>query len=428
MPISLRQANRFLLTRQHLLQPITDPIQAAIDACGLQAQIPSTPALSLRARVSGFTRADYDRLLKQEKRLVRTWAMRGTVHTLPTERLAQYIRLRRNGLDGYEHYLQADSAQLAVEADLVLRLLAERPASRQELARIAVERGLVTPERAAHLFGPWGGILHYLGRSGHTVHLPDEGRDVRLVRIEEWLGAPLPAEPIEVLEDRLLADYLAGYGPATVHDFAHFLTIPVGRAQAIFDRAATSEDTASLAPQEVAARRAPNLAEVDLAPQEVAARRAPNLAEVGIAARRAPNLAEVGVAARRAPKLAEVELEGSKRKHYLPAALLPELLAMTGEEEAPVHLLPRFDSLLLVHQVKDRFLRPEDVKKVFKPAAVVDATVLVDGWVVGTWTTKPTTKALRFQFHPFRRTAVRPIKAAAARLAAWYGLKLEWHE
>lgn len=363
MPITLRQANRFLLKRQHLLQPINDPLQAAIDACGLQAQIPSTPALSLRARVAGFTLAEYDRLLQQEKRLVRTWAMRGTVHTLPTERLAQYIRLRRNGLAGYEGYLRADEAQLAAEAEIVLRLLAERPASRQELARISVERGLVTPERAAHLFGPWGGILHYLGRSGHTVHLPDEGRDVRLVRVEAWLGAPLQPEPIEVLEDRLLADYLAGYGPATVHDFAHFLTIQVGRAQAIFDRA---------------------------------------------------------------KELAEVELEGSKRKHYLPGALLPELLATTGEEEAPVHLLPRFDSLLLVHQVKDRFLRPEDVKKVFKPAAVVDATVLVDGWVAGTWTMKQTTKALRFQFLPFRRTAVRPIKAAAARLAKWYGLELDW--
>lgn len=363
MPITLRQANRFLLKRQHLLQPTTDPLQAVIDACGLQAQIPSTPALSLRARVAGFALGDYDRLLQQEKSLVRTWAMRGTVHTLPTERLAQYIFLRRNGLSGYERYLQADSAQLAAEAEIVLRLLAERPASRQELQRIALERNLVTPERAAHLFGPWGGILHYLGRAGHTVHLPEEGRDVRLVRIEEWLGAPLQPEPIEVLEDRVLADYLAGYGPATVQDFAHFVYIPVGRAQAIMDRA---------------------------------------------------------------PNLAEVELEGSKRKHYLPAALLPELLAMTGEEEAPVHLLPRFDSLLLVHQVKDRFLREGDVKKVFKPAAVVDATVLVDGWVAGTWTMKQMTKTLRFQFNPFRRTAIRPIKAAAARLAAWYGLELDW--
>jgi hypothetical protein len=361
--ISLRQANRFLLKRQHLLQPTDDPIQVAIDACGLQSQVPSTPALSLRARVTGFTAADYDRLLQEEKRLVRTWAMRGTVHTLPTERLAQYIRLRRNGLDGYERYLQADSSQLAEEADLVLGLLAERPGSRKELARIAVERSLLSQARADHLFGPWGGILHYLARSGHTVHLPDEGRDVRLIRIEDWLGAPLPEEALEALEDRLLADYLAGYGPASVHDFAHFLTIQVGRAQAIFDRA---------------------------------------------------------------PNLAAVELEGSRRPHYLPEALLPELLAVTGEEEAPVHLLPRFDSLLLVHQEKERFLRAEDRTKVFRPAAVVEATVLVDGWVAGTWTTKPTTKTLRFQFTPFRRTAVRPIKAAAARLAAWYELELDW--
>lgn len=359
MPITMRQANRFLLKRQHLLQPTSDPLQAAIDACGLQAQIPSAPALSLRARVAGFKLADYDWMIQQEKSLVRTWAMRGTVHTVPTARLPQYIRT----LAGFVGYLSAPSAQRVQDAELTLKLLAERPASRKELARITLERGLLTPERADELFGAWGGILRYLALTGRTVHLPESGPDVRLVRVEDWLGAPLPEEPIELLEDRLLADYLAGYGPATVHDFAHFMAMQVGRAQVIFNRA---------------------------------------------------------------KDLAEVDLEGSKRKHYLPAALLPELLAMTGEEEAPVHLLPRFDSLLLCHRVKDRFLRPDDYKKVFKPAAVVDATVLVDGWVAGTWTMKQTTKTLRFEFLPFRRTAIRPVKAAAARLAAWYGLELEW--
>lgn len=359
MPISLRQANRFLLKRQHLLEPTNDPLQAAIDACGLQAQIPSAPALSLRARVAGFTLADYDRMLKQERSLVRTWAMRGTVHTVPAARLSQYIKLQV----GFVGYLAAPSAQREEDAALTLSLLAERPASRKELSRIAQERGLLTQERADQLFGAWGGILRYLALTGETVHLPDEGRDVRLIRVADWLGAPVPDEPFEVLEDRILADYLAGYGPATIHDFAKFMAMQVAKAKEIF---------------------------------------------------------------KRAKGLVEVELEGSNRAHYLPEALLPELLATTGEEEAPVQLLPRFDSILLAHQVKDRILHPEDFKKVFKPAAVVDATVLVDGWVAGTWTATQTTKALRFQFHPFRRTALRPIKAAAARLADWYGLELDW--
>jgi hypothetical protein len=361
--ISLAQANRFLLKRQHLLKPTKDPLQAVKDACGLQAQIPSTPALSLRARVAGFTRADYDRMLREEKSIVRTWGMRGTVHVLPTDQLFQYLRVSQRDLSQYERYLQAEVGQLEAEAEIAYNLLREAPASRSELAERAVSRGLISAERAAHLFGPWGGVLHHLGRAGRTVHLPTEGRDVRLVPLVDWIGRALPEEPLEVLEDRFLMDYLSGYGPATVADFAHYTGMSVSRAQAIFDRA---ED------------------------------------------------------------LAEVRLEGSSRPHYLPASLLPELTATTGAEPAPVHLLPRFDSLLLAHKEKGRILDDADRPKVFKPAAVVDATVLVDGRVVGTWTMTSTTRTLRFQFTPFRRTAKRPIQQAAKRLADWYGLTLEW--
>jgi hypothetical protein len=363
--ISLAQANRFLLKRQHLLTPTTDPLQAVKDACGLQAQIPSTPALSLRTRVAGFTRADYDRMLREKKSIVRTWAMRGTVHVLPTDQLFQYLRVSQRDLSQYERYLQAEVGQLEAEAEIAYNLLREAPASRRELAERAVTRGLISAERAAHLFGPWGGVLHHLGRAGRTVHLPTEGRDVRLVALVDWIGRALPEEPVEVLEDRFLMDYLSGYGPATVADFAHYAGISVSRAQAIFDRA---------------------------------------------------------------KDLAEVRLEGSSRPHYLPTSLLPELTTITGEEPAPVHLLPRFDSLLLAHKEKGRILDEADRPKVFKPAAVVDATVLVDGQVVGTWTMTSTTRALRFQFTPFRRTAKRPIQQAAKRLADWYGLTLEWQE
>lgn len=347
MEISLRQANRYLLLRQHLLTPCADPLQAVRDACGLQAQIPSTPALSLRPRVAGFRLADYDRMLVAERSLVRTWAIRGTVHTVPADQLERYTRIYTAG------------QPLGQWTGRALKLLAQGPATRQQLIERAIAHLGVTPEKARELFGPWGGVLRALARHALTVHMPAEGADVPLVLTEEWLGRPPLADTAEALEDALLQDYLHGYGPATVQDFAHFLTWPQSRVRPIFART---------------------------------------------------------------QGLVEVRLAGAKLPHYLLAADLPTLQGLTGEEPAPVQVLPRFDSLLLAHRDKARVLDPADRTKVFRPAAVVEATVLVDGQVAGTWQMKRSSKALQVVYQPFRRTAMRPIQAEFKRLAKWYGL------
>lgn len=50
--ISLEQANRFTLRSQHLLERAAPGriLEVTKDICGLQAQIPTVPALSLWAR------------------------------------------------------------------------------------------------------------------------------------------------------------------------------------------------------------------------------------------------------------------------------------------------------------------------------------------------------------------------------------------
>lgn len=349
--ISLRQANRYLLKRQHLLEPCDNPLQAVKDACGLQAQVPSTPALSLRARVKGFRLSDYDRMLVQERSLVRTWAMRGTVHTVPSALLSRYTRIYTEG------------KELGPWAARALELLAAGPQTRNQLRQRAVAEWGITPERAAEIFGPWGGVLSTLARFGYTVHMPTEGADVPVVLTEQWLGrGPEPASR-EELEDGLLADYLHGYGPATMQDFAYFLTRPLSFVRPIFARARG---------------------------------------------------------------LVEVRLEGSKLPHFLLESDLPELLATTGEEKAPVRVLPRFDSLLLCLRDRERILDPAFRTRVFRPAAVVEATVWVDGRVAGTWRMKRTTRELQVVYEPFRKGrsggAPKAVEAEFKRLAAWYGL------
>lgn len=346
--VTLAQANRYVLKRQHLLTPCTDSVQAVADACGLQAQVPSTPALSLRCRVRGFARDDYERLIRRERSLVRTWAMRGTIHTLASTLLPMYTRV----------YAQPEWPTPGMQ--LALDLLREGPLTRRQLIERAVAAGHPLAE-VERLFGPWGGILSPLARMAATVHMPTGGPEVPVIRTEDWLG-PQPEPPsTEALEESLLLAYIRGYGPVTLRDMAHFTNFKVGRVKAVVDRLAS--------------------------------------------------------------RLAEVRVEGSRLLHVVPAEDLPELLATTGDEPAPVQLLPRFDSLILAHKDKCRFLDEEFRRLVFREAALVEATVLVNGRVVGTWRMKSTTRELRFTFLPFRRrTATGPVKAEAKRLAKWLGL------
>lgn len=352
MEVTLKQANRYLLKRQHLLTPCDDPLRAARDACGLQAQIPSTPALSLRARVSGFALSDYDQMLVEERSLVRTWAIRGTVHTVPSALLPRYTRIYTEG------------QELGPWSQKALALLAAGPATRDQLTQKAVTELGIAPEQAKELFGPWGGVLRTLARHGLTVHMPVAGADVPVVLTEQWLGsAPAPATRAE-LEDALLQDYLRGYGPASMQDFAYFLTWPVARVRPIFARA---------------------------------------------------------------KGLVQVRLEGSKLPHFIPEEFLPELEVMTGEESAPVRILPRFDSVLLAHRDRAHVIDPTYRTQVFRPAAVVEATVLLDGRVAGTWRMKRTTRELQVVYLPFRKGrskgAPRAVEAEFKRLASWYGLE-----
>lgn len=344
--ITLAQANRYVLKRQHLIEPCRDPLAAVQDACGLQAQVPSTPALSLRPRVAGFAPADYDRLMLQERSLVRTWAMRGTIHTVPSAHLFMYTRV----------YALPEWPTPAMQ--LGLELLKEGPLTRKQLIEQAVAAG-ESRAHAERLFGPWGGILSSLARAGLTVHVPAAGPDVPVALTAGWLGSLPEPRPVEQLEEALVMAYVRGYGPVTPRDVAHFTNFKAGRVRAVLDRL---------------------------------------------------------------PDLAEVRVEGSKLPHYLPAADLPDLLATTGEERVPVQLLPRFDSLILAYKDKRRFLEETHRRQVFREAAQVEATVLVDGNVVGTWRMKATSRELRFQFYPFRRIASAPVKAAAKRLAKWLGL------
>src|SRR5579863_4446726 len=82
---------------QHGLSPrlnSRDAVQAVTRTAGIQAQVMSAAELALCTRVEGLSPQDVRSALWQDHSLVRTWAMRGTLHLLSASELPLYVAAR----------------------------------------------------------------------------------------------------------------------------------------------------------------------------------------------------------------------------------------------------------------------------------------------------------------------------------------------
>lgn len=93
------------------------------------------------------------------------------------------------------------------------------------------------------------------------------------------------------------------------------------------------------------------------------------------------------------PKLTTFR-DGKRELFDLPDAPRPD-----EDAEAPVRLLPEFDSVLLAHADRRRIIADEDRPRIATKNLRIPAVFLVDGFVAGTWTIEKKKVALA----PFRK-------------------------
>jgi hypothetical protein len=197
----------------------------------VQAQEPVAAALSIRVRTDGLTRADVDRALVEERSIVRVWAMRGTIHLVPSEDAAWLVSLlgplltrsvvRRLG------QLGVPEAAHSKAIELIRRTLAERgPLTRVELMEPLARAGITTDgQAAAHL--PALPALQGLVCFG-----PPRGGKPTYVLRDDWLGGGLPELSRERALEELARRYARAFGPAEPEDFASWSGLPLRDARA----------------------------------------------------------------------------------------------------------------------------------------------------------------------------------------------------
>ncbi len=188
-------------------------VAVASAVAGLHAQVMSSAELSVWARAEG--RPDVGGALWERRTLVKTWAMRGTLHLLPT---SEY-RTFQAALGRYRHYrtpgwlrgfgLTADELDHILSA--VPHALRGRLLTREELA------AAVSPKVATS----WGSLLKPSSFRGELCFGPNLGQKVRFTHPETWLELGPAADPDEAARE-MTRRYVSAYGPATRLDYAHW--------------------------------------------------------------------------------------------------------------------------------------------------------------------------------------------------------------
>ena len=172
------------LARHHLDRraPRGGEVRVASRICGLHAQLLSSAALSLWARVEGTTLTGLRRALWQDRTLVKSWAMRGTLHLLPARDLPVYL----GALSTYRHYLTQgwvkyfgltrEEIELVIEA--VGNVLRGCALTRDQLADAVVGR-TGSKKLGAVLRQSWGVLLKPAAYRGQLCFAESDGPRVR---------------------------------------------------------------------------------------------------------------------------------------------------------------------------------------------------------------------------------------------------------
>lgn len=198
---------------------------------GIQAQEPRAAALSIRARTEGLVAEDVRRALEDDRSIVRTWAMRGTIHLVAAEDLRWLHELLAPLALPGEHRaldrLGVPERDRPRAVATIVDALGDGPLTRAELCERLERAGIATDgQKAAHL-------PRLAALEGHVCFGPmRDGKDTYAL-VGDWV-APAAKPPRDPLRE-LAARYAAAYGPAGPRDMAAWSGLPLRSIGPVFE-------------------------------------------------------------------------------------------------------------------------------------------------------------------------------------------------
>ncbi|MTK32255.1 winged helix DNA-binding domain-containing protein [Nocardia seriolae] len=313
--------------RRQFVEPRTegDAVAVAERLCGLQAQVTSAAEIAVALRRSTGKPGAVVAALGAGT-LIKTWAMRGTLHALTPELGAAALSLMASARTwekpAWTKAAGATPDDVAALVKAVGEILDGRVLTRDELVAELIAEPRFQPLET-HLRSGWGSMLKPLAWQGALCYGESRGTAVTFTHpshvIPGWSGIPDP----DIAAPLVIRAYLGAYGPTTPEIFDNWLT-----------RGFLSKPTV---------RRW--FSELDA-------------------------------------ELTEIDVEG--RKGVFLTEHLDELAGT--QPTSAVHLLGQFDQYVLGPGTGDTALLPGDHRaKVSRTAGWISPLVLIGGRIAGTW-------------------------------------------
>ena len=213
--VSWQQALAWRLGRHQLLEraPQSQLVRVVEQICGLHAQLMSSAELSLWARSEDLERDALGDALWRDRVLVKLWAMRGTLHLLPSAELGLWIA----ALGTYTNRGMTGHPKLDVLSDAVGRALKRRILTREELA-VAVARITGDETFGEYVRSSWGSDLKPASFRGQLCFADADEGCVRFTTPATWLSQPLERWERDDALAEVTRRFLAAYAPATAED------------------------------------------------------------------------------------------------------------------------------------------------------------------------------------------------------------------
>jgi hypothetical protein len=361
--LTQNEARRLTMALQHLSVPAQSPLDVVRRLTAVQTQYAANLPGSLWARTPNVTPAWIEDALNVSRTLVKTWTVRGTLHTVASEDLALHVGAYGHSWGGsITRRFTQELGVSAEEAEALLKTvfdaLADGPLSRTELhARIPALKTLPN-------IG-WAHDIKPLVYRGDVVFSGSRTSNAPVfAQRAQWLPhVPFDLPELEDARVEMIRRYLRGHAPASARDI----------------RAWIGEYAKTITP----------------------------------------------ALSRLLPELVPLTIEGLKGTYYLHADDLPVLDALSDAPE--VSLLPKFDALVLAHRGSDksRLVTPSSLySRIYGVAAQVEAVVLLNGEITGTWRYKAASRKMTLTFNMFRalqKPEQSKIAKEAEKFAAWNG-------
>lgn len=226
--VSWRQVSAWRMRRQYL-DPRTERGASEIVGrlCGVQAQVWSAAELAVALRQSTPDRNSVNRDVA-DLSLMKTWAMRGTLHLLRPSEAGAYLSLMASLGTWLKPSWQRASGvtprQIDELTEKVVGILDGAVLTRDQLVtQIVADKRFKGMEEV--LRSGWGSVLKPLAWRGVLCHGPNQGNKITFVlpasQFANWEKMPEPDEAAPVV----IEAYLGAYGPATPEVFGRWLSL-----------------------------------------------------------------------------------------------------------------------------------------------------------------------------------------------------------